>query len=128
MPNDDGGAGCCGGGVSRLDNDQAGHLAGQLGALADPTRLQMMSIIASSATGEVCACDFVGPIGKSQPTISHHLKVLNEAGLVTGDKRGRWIWYGLTPGALSRITHDLTDALASNTSSNGIDAKPIGGN
>jgi ArsR family transcriptional regulator len=111
------GSSCCGGGVSRLDSDQAARLASQLSALADPARLQMLSIIASSATGEVCACDFVDPIGKSQPTISHHLKVLNEAGLVTGDKRGRWIWYRLATGALNEIVLDLTGAMAGNVTS-----------
>lgn len=87
-------------------------LAGELSALADPVRIQMLSILASSATGEVCACDFVEPIGKAQPTVSHHLKVLNEAGLVTGDKRGRWIWYRLAPGALDDIVRTLVDAVA----------------
>jgi ArsR family transcriptional regulator len=102
---------CCAGGVSLLDSEHAGRLASQLGALAEPARLQMLSIIASSSTGEVCACDFVEPIGKSQPTISHHLKVLHEAGLVTGDKRGRWIWYRLTPGAVDSILTELTDSI-----------------
>lgn len=102
---------CCAGGASLLDTERAGRLASQLGALAEPARLQMLSIIASSSTGEVCACDFVEPIGKSQPTISHHLKVLNEAGLVTGDRRGRWIWYRLTPGAVDSILTELTDSI-----------------
>jgi ArsR family transcriptional regulator len=96
---------CCGGGVSRLDATQASELAHALAALADPVRLRMLSIITSSSTGEVCACDFVGPIEKSQPTVSHHLKVLAEAGLVTGDKRGRWVWYRVAP-------HRLDDLLA----------------
>jgi ArsR family transcriptional regulator len=103
---------CCGGGASRLDPSEATALAGQLSAIADPVRIQMLSIIASSATGEVCACDFVEPIGKSQPTISHHLKVLNEAGLVAGDKRGRWIWYRLAPGSIDDVISTLVDAVA----------------
>jgi ArsR family transcriptional regulator len=105
-------AACCGGGSSRLDHNEAIALAGQLSAIADPVRIQMLSIIASSATGEVCACDFVEPIGKAQPTISHHLKVLNEAGLVAGDKRGRWIWYRLTPGSIDNVISTLVDAVA----------------
>lgn len=108
----DGAAGaCCGGGVSRLDTDDAAELAARLAALADPVRLQMLSIISSSQTGEVCACDFVGPIDKTQPTISHHLRVLADAGLVQGDKRGRWVWYRIAPGAIDGIVRTLGEAL-----------------
>ena len=99
-----------GNGVSRLNLDEAKTLADQLGAIADPARIQMLSIIATSATGEVCACDFVEPIGKSQPTISHHLKVLSNAGLVSGDKRGRWIWYRLNRNSIDGIISSLTSA------------------
>ncbi|NND75270.1 MAG: helix-turn-helix transcriptional regulator [Ilumatobacter sp.] len=102
---------CCGGGVSRLDSDQAGELASRLTALADPVRLQMLSIISSSDRREVCACDFVGPIGRSQPTVSHHLKVLSEAGLVTGEKRGRWVWYRVAPDAVDAVVNTLGEAL-----------------
>lgn len=104
-------AACCQGTVDPVATDDAAALAGMLGALADPVRLQILSIIARSATGEVCACDFVGPIDRSQPTISHHLKVLAEAGVVAGDKRGRWVWYRAVPERLSHIQHAL-DALA----------------
>ena len=69
--------------------------------------MQVLSIIANAPAGEVCACDFVEPLGKSQPTISHHLKVLTEAGLVEGDKRGRWIWYRLAGGALDGLVGSL---------------------
>ncbi len=86
---------CCGGATDWIDRAAADALASRLGAVADPVRLQVLSIIANSPAGEVCACDFVEPLGKSQPTVSHHLKVLTEAGLVEGDKRGRWIWYRL---------------------------------
>ena len=106
-------AACCGGGVSRLDADESAALAAGLGALADPVRLQMLSIIASSATGEVCACDFVGPIAKSQPTVSHHLKVLSEAGLVSGEKRGRWVWYRIAPQRLDTLIATLGRATES---------------
>jgi ArsR family transcriptional regulator len=105
-------ASCCGGGVSRLDHGAATELATAFSALADPVRLQMLSIIASSSGGEVCACDFVGPIKKSQPTISHHLKVLSEVGLVTGEKRGRWVWYRLTPGRIGELISTLGEATA----------------
>ena len=72
-------------------------------------RLQILSIISRAPTGEVCACDFVEPIGKSQPTISHHLKVLAEAGLIDGDKRGRWVWYRLRPDRVSDLIASLGD-------------------
>jgi ArsR family transcriptional regulator, arsenate/arsenite/antimonite-responsive transcriptional repressor len=97
--------------VSRLSPDEAETLARQLAAVADPTRLHMLSIIASSS-GEVCACDFVGPIDKSQPTVSHHLKVLSEAGLIEGDKRGRWVWYRLSRDQLDTVMAALAAATA----------------
>ena len=98
---------CCGGVTEWIRGDDADGLADALGAVADSTRVQILSIIGRSASGEVCACDFVGPIGKSQPTISHHLKILAEAGLIEGDKRGRWIWYRLSDGALDALAVEL---------------------
>lgn len=103
---------CCGGATDWLAREEAETLASTLGAVADPVRLQVLSIIANAPTGEVCACDFVGPLQKSQPTISHHLKVLAEAGLVDGDKRGRWVWYRLAPGRLDGIVAALRSATA----------------
>jgi ArsR family transcriptional regulator len=105
------GEGCCGGAIDWLSSDDAERMAHQLAAVADPVRLQVLSIIANAPTGEVCACDFVGPIDKSQPTISHHLKVLAEAGLVEGDKRGRWVWYQLSPGTLGALLGSVTHAI-----------------
>lgn len=90
--------------------EAAQRLAHQLAAVADPVRLRMLSIIASSSSGEVCACDFVGPIGKSQPTVSHHLKVLSEAGLIESDKRGRWIWYQLAADPIDKLVSSLAAA------------------
>jgi len=101
---------CCGGASNKLSLDEAELLAHGLAAVADPVRLQMLSIISGSSTGEVCACDFVGPIDKSQPTVSHHLKVLSEAGLIEGDKRGRWVWYRLTDGRLDGLMSSLSAA------------------
>jgi ArsR family transcriptional regulator len=80
---------------SPLDANEASELALGFTALADPVRLRVLRILAARPQGEVCVCDFVGPLGKSQPTISHHLKVLSEAGLVQGDRRGKWVWYSL---------------------------------
>ena len=81
--------------ASPLDSTQAAELARGFMALADPVRLRVLSILAAASDGEVCVCEFVGPLGKSQPTISHHLKILSETGLVVGDRRGKWVWYSL---------------------------------
>jgi ArsR family transcriptional regulator len=90
--------GCCGSLlVSPLDERAAVDLARGFAALSDPARLRVLSILAAAPAGEVCACDFVAPLGKSQPTVSHHLKVLSEVGLIAGEKRGRWVWYHLVP-------------------------------
>ena len=81
--------------ASPLDAAQARELAGGFSALADAVRLRVLSILAATPGGEVCVCDFVEPLGKSQPTVSHHLKILSDAGLVHGDRRGKWVWYSL---------------------------------
>lgn len=86
-----------------LDAADAAELAVGFSALADPVRLRVLSILAASPEGEVCVCDFVEPLGKSQPTVSHHLKVLNEAGLVQGDRRGKWVWYSLNRDRLAEL-------------------------
>lgn len=99
---------CCGGATTWIDLDAATDLAGRLAAVADPTRLQVLSIISNAPAGEVCACDFVGPLDKSQPTISHHLKVLSEAGLVEGERRGRWIWYRLADTGVESLAAALS--------------------
>jgi ArsR family transcriptional regulator, arsenate/arsenite/antimonite-responsive transcriptional repressor len=91
-----------------LAEADAVSLARRFAALADPVRLQLVSLLAVAEGGAMCACDLVEPVGKSQPTVSHHLKVLGEAGLVTSEKRGRNVWYGVVPAALEA----LRDALA----------------
>jgi ArsR family transcriptional regulator len=78
-------------------------LARQFAALADPVRLRLVSLLANADGGAVCACDLVEPVGKSQPTVSHHLKVLADAGLVMGAKRGRNVWYAVVPAALEAL-------------------------
>ena len=80
-----------------LEPEAADELAAGFAALSDPARLRLLSLIAAQPTGEVCACDLVEPIGRSQPTVSHHLKVLFEAGLVEREKRGTWVWYRVVP-------------------------------
>ena len=74
-----------------LDEDEAAELGRVLTALGDPVRLRLLSLVASQV--EVCSCDLEGPLGKTQPTISHHTKVLVEAGLLIGERRGRWVWW-----------------------------------
>jgi ArsR family transcriptional regulator len=83
-----------------LGEDDARTLSRQFAALADPVRLRLVSLLATAVDGAVCACDLVEPVGKSQPTVSHHLKVLAEAGLVTSERRGRNVWYAVVPSAL----------------------------
>jgi ArsR family transcriptional regulator len=86
-----------------LTNADAEELARGFNALADPARLRVLSILAASPEGEVCVCDFVKPLDKSQPTVSHHLKILSEAGLVQGDRRGKWVWYSLNRSRLAEL-------------------------
>ena len=81
----------------------ADRLAAQFAALSDPVRLRLLSLLATSSEGAVCACDLVEPLQRSQPTVSHHLKVLTDAGLVTGTKEGRNIWYAAVPTALDTL-------------------------
>ncbi|GAA1838481.1 ArsR/SmtB family transcription factor [Agromyces salentinus] len=86
-----------------LGADEAVALANTMKALADPTRLRLLSIVAASADGEACVCDLIEPVGLSQPTVSHHLKILTNAGFLTRSKRGTWAYYRLVPGALGRV-------------------------
>jgi ArsR family transcriptional regulator len=92
--------------------DQAADLARTLKALADPTRLRLVSIVAAHQGGEACVCELTEPLGLTQPTISHHLKVLVDAGIFTRDKRGVWAYYALRPGTLQA----LADILSGDTS------------
>jgi ArsR family transcriptional regulator len=90
-----------------LDASQADDLARTLKALADPARLRLLSIVAASAGQEACVCDLTEPIGLAQPTVSHHLRVLTEAGFLTRAKRGTWAYFKLVPGSLDRISQLL---------------------
>lgn len=78
-----------------LDADDAEVLAQAFAALADPVRLRLLSLVA--AAGEICSCDLQQPLGKSQPTVSHHTRALAEAGLIVGEKRGRWVYWRVVP-------------------------------
>jgi ArsR family transcriptional regulator len=81
----------------------AERLAAVLKALADPVRLRLLSLIRSADAGEACVCDLTDALGLSQPTVSHHLKTLVTAGLLTRDKRGVWAWYRLVPETLDAV-------------------------
>jgi ArsR family transcriptional regulator len=89
--------------ASPLAPSEAADLARGFTALADPVRLRVLSILAAAPDGEVCVCDLVTPLDRSQPTVSHHLKVLSDAGLVHGDRRGRWVWYSLDRDRLAAL-------------------------
>ena len=91
-----------------LTDDEAEDLAAAFKVLADPVRLRLLSMIAS--TEEACACDLVEPLERSQPTISHHLSVLTEAGLLTREKRGKWAWYRVVPARLAGLREALGSA------------------
>ena len=78
-----------------LDSHEAAELAVGFHALGDPVRLRLLSMLAAAPEGEICVCEFIEPIGKTQGTISHHLKILGDAGLVHGDRRGKWVWYSV---------------------------------
>jgi len=86
-----------------LSAEQAAQVAPLLKALADPVRLRLMSLVASHEGGEACICDLNEAFELSQPTISHHMKVLHEAGLVDRDKRGVWVYYRVRPQALASL-------------------------
>ena len=90
-----------------LSEPDAAALERAFAALADPARLRLLSMIAAQPGGEVCACALAGPLGKSQPTVSHHLKVLFSAGLVDKDKRGTWVWYRVVPERLAALQRAL---------------------
>jgi ArsR family transcriptional regulator, arsenate/arsenite/antimonite-responsive transcriptional repressor len=94
---------------------QAKDLARLLRALADPTRLRLVSMVAAHEGGEACVCDLTGPLGLTQPTVSHHLKILVGAGIFTRDKRGVWAYYALVPAALDALSGILAAALTGRT-------------
>lgn len=91
--------------TSRLSEEEAVALAAAFAALADPVRLRLLSLIA--AEDEVCSCDLQEPLGKAQPTISHHTKTLAEAGLIVGEKRGRWVYWRAVPERIDALRASL---------------------
>ena len=91
-----------------LGEEDAETLASALQALADPARLRLLSLIASCPDSEACGCDLTTPIGLSQPTVSHHLKVLHEAGLLDRERRGKWVYFKVRPEPLASLRSVLS--------------------
>jgi ArsR family transcriptional regulator len=96
-----------------LDAGRAVELARVFKAMGDPVRLRLLSLIASHEGGEACVCDLTGVFDLTGPTISHHLKVLREAGLISGERRGTWVYYRVEPAALGRLSAVLAPDLIS---------------
>ena len=98
---------CCGSVLAEpLKERDAVELASAFAALADPVRLRLLSLIASA--DEVCSCDLEGPLKRSQPTVSHHTKALAEAGLIVGEKRGKWMWWSIVPERVAALRSALS--------------------
>lgn len=93
-----------------MPDDEAAELARMFKAVGDPVRLKLLSMIASDPRGESCVCDLTEPFTLTGPTISHHLKVLRDAGLITSDRRASWVYYRPVPAALARLSAVLAVA------------------
>ncbi|MWA14594.1 ArsR/SmtB family transcription factor [Streptomyces sp. BA2] len=90
-----------------IDRDEAERLAAALKAIADPTRLQILRLIERAPSGEACVCDLADCLGFRQPTVSHHLKIMTEAGILDRERRGTWSWYSLNHEGLRRVREIL---------------------
>lgn len=93
--------------VGKVDDSAAEALARMFKALADPNRVKLLSMIVGAEGREACVCDLTEPVGLAQPTVSHHMKVLVDAGLVTREQRGRWAYFALVPGVLESLAGAL---------------------
>ncbi len=103
------GPACCAGGLNEpIDRETAEDLARLLKAVADPARLQLLALLRSMENCEACVCDLTEPLELTQPTVSHHLKVLTDAGIVAKEKRGYWTWYSIVPNRLTELAAVLT--------------------
>jgi len=104
-------AACCSPMTDGVVSDETAEtLARMFKALGDPTRVKLLSLIAASPSGEACICDMTDPVGLSQPTVSHHMKLLVEAGLATREQRGKWAYYRVVPAVLSSLAVALEPA------------------
>lgn len=114
LPTLDALAGCCAPlAEAPLSEDDANVLAGRLKAVAEPARLRLVSLVLASPGQEACICDLTAPLGLSQPTISHHMKVLVDAGLLTREKRGRWAYFRAVPQAFESLAQALQPTASS---------------
>ena len=101
---------CCGPlSGNPLDEVDASRLAKAFSALGDSVRIRLLSLLASSPEGAVCVCDLVPAVGRSQPTVSHHLRILGDAGLVSSERRGKWVWYSVNREELESLRSALAD-------------------
>lgn len=91
-----------------LEAEEAKEKASAFKALSDPNRLRLLSIVKNADGGEACVCDLTEPLGLGQPTVSHHLKILVDAGMLHREKRGTWAYYSLVPGALEGLAGSLS--------------------
>ena len=104
---------CCAGALDApLARAEAEDLASLLKAVADPVRLQLLSIIRAGEGQEACVCDLTAVVALSQPTVSHHLKVLTDAGLLTRERRGSWAWFSLVPSRLADVASIFDESRA----------------
>ena len=99
---------CCPVLIGKLTPDAAEELAATLKAIADPARLRLLNFIAAQPSGEACVCYFTEPLGLSQPTVSHHLKLLYAAGLLERERRGTWVYYRIIPERLESLRSALS--------------------
>ncbi len=110
-------AACCTPMVAEpLTETTAVELVAGFKALGDPVRLRLLSLIAARAGGEVCVCDLTKEFDVTGPTISHHLRTLREAGLITSERRGTWVWYRIVPEALGKLSQLLDASAVTSTS------------
>lgn len=105
---------CCDPTEPPLGGEAASNLSSTLKAIADPARLRILSVLGSR--GEVCVCDLTDPLDLSQPTVSHHMRVLHDAGIVERERRGKWVYYRTVPGALDEVAKALTATSSATTS------------
>lgn len=96
--------------TSSLDEAEAERLAGALRVMADPARLRLVSLIAAQPNGEACQCELTDEMGLSQPTVSHHLRVLHEAGVLDRQQRGRWAYYRIRSDPLTQLARAISPA------------------